>query len=131
MRVTEHFTLEELTHTTTGLDNKQLSPELDNLKKLAINILEPLRLLYGKPIHVNSGYRSPLVNRKVKGAVHSDHLGGYAADITGGSTEENEKLFNLIRDNFKFKQLINEYDFKWVHVSYKEGNNKGQILKMG
>lgn len=131
MKIGKYFTLSELTHTNSGLDNSPNADEIQNLKTLVKEVLDPLREMYGKGISVNSGYRSPLVNRSVKGSTTSDHLGGYAADITGGSPEENEKLFNLIKDNFKFKQLINEYDFKWVHVSYKEGYNKGQILKMG
>jgi uncharacterized protein YcbK (DUF882 family) len=58
--------------------------------------------LYGKPIIVTSGYRSPEVNRSVNGATSSQHVLGEAADITAGSKKENKKLFELIRDNFEF-----------------------------
>ena len=124
----KHFTIQELSTTNTGLQNIPSVTEQKNLRKLVENVLDPLRELYGKPIHVNSGYRSPLVNRKVNGAVNSDHVKGMAADITAGSREENKKLYELIRDNFTFRQLINEHNFQWVHVSYNENDNKKQEL---
>ena len=124
----KHFTIQELSITNSGLQNIPSVTEQKNLRKLVENVLDPLRELYGKPIHVNSGYRSPLVNRKVNGAVNSDHVKGMAADITAGSREENKKLYELIRDNFTFRQLINEHDYKWIHVSYNESDNKKQEL---
>lgn len=128
-KIGKYFTLDELTVTTTGLNNIPMSSEKENLVKLVENILDPLRELYGKPIHINSGYRSPLVNKKVGGAATSQHVQGQAVDITGGSKEENEKLFNLIVKNFKFDQIINEKDFTWVHVSYSSTKNRGEKLK--
>ena len=121
----KYFTLAELTHTTTGLLNNPTQKELDNFQLLVTNVLDPLRELYGKPIKVNSGFRSLLVNKKVKGAVNSDHLYGFAADL---DCENNALLFKLIRDNFTFRQLINEYNYSWVHVSYNIKDNKKQIL---
>jgi hypothetical protein len=88
---------------------------------LVDNVLDPLRKLYGKPIIVTSGYRSPEVNRSVNGATSSQHALGEAVDISVGSKEENKKLFSLIKDNLPFDQLINEHDYSWVHVSYREG----------
>jgi hypothetical protein len=55
---------------------------------------------------------------------------GEAADITAGNKEENEKLFNYIKDNLEFDQLINESDFSWVHVSYREGRLRKQVLEL-
>jgi hypothetical protein len=55
---------------------------------------------------------------------------GEAADITVGSKEENEKLFDYIKDNLEFDQLINESDFSWVHVSYREGRLRKQVLEL-
>lgn len=128
MKLGKYFTLNELTHTSTGLSNNPNSDEIENLKLLVENVLDPLRELYGKPIHVNSGYRSPVVNRKIGGANNSEHLLGFAVDITGGSKEENQILFNLIKNNFNFRQLINEYNFSWIHISYNIKDNKKQIL---
>ena len=125
----KHFTLKELTVTSSGLDNSPMQPEIHNLEILSEKVLDPLRDLYGSPIHVNSGYRSPVVNKKIGGAATSQHVKGEAADITAGSPVSNEKLFNLISENFKFDQLINEKDFTWVHVSNSSVKNRGQKLK--
>lgn len=130
MKLGNYFTLIEMTNTNTGIVNKPNEFEINNLKLLVTNVLDPLREMYGKPINVNSGYRNPLVNFKVKGNIVSDHLSGKAADITGGSKEENKILFELIRDNFEYKQLINESDYSWVHVSFDIDNNKKQILEI-
>ena len=130
----KYFTLKELTRSTTatakGIDNTP-TPEVEkNLTLLVENILDPLRLIYGKPITVNSGYRCPELNKAVGGSKTSDHMKGFAADITGGSKEENERIFNIIKHNFHFKQLIDEKGFSWVHVSYDPSNLKNQILKL-
>lgn len=127
----KHFTLKELSKTNTGLANFPPFEVQKNLEALVENVLDPLREKYGKKINVNSGYRSAAVNIKVKGAKNSDHLHGFAADITAGDKVENKKLFELIRDNFEYKQLINEYDYSWVHVSWQRGANRKQILKIG
>ena len=130
----KYFTIEELTRsataTTRGLDNTP-TPEIKaNLERLVDKVLDPLREKYGKPITVNSGYRCPELNKAVGGSKTSDHVKGFAADLTGGSKQENEKIFNIIRDNFAWTQLINERDFSWVHVSYDPNRIKNQALKM-
>ena len=130
-KIGKYFTLSELTATKTGLVNSPSKIEIHRLTLLVEKVLDPLRELYGKPIKINSGYRSPLVNKKIGGSPTSDHVKGMAADITGGSKEENKKLFELIRDNFTFRQLINEYDYSWIHVSFNQSDNKKQILKIG
>lgn len=71
---------------------------------------------YGKPIRVNSGYRSPILNKAVGGKPTSQHLRGEAADITGGTVEENRKLLALLSD-MEFDQLIDESNLTWIHVS--------------
>lgn len=129
----KHFTINELTKTNTGIKNIPNKDEKDNLVKLVENILDPLRELFGKPIFINSGYRNPIVNRKINGAINSAHMSGRAADIRGANRSENKKLFELIRDNFKFRQLIWEKGSKdgpdWVHVEYNENDNKKEILR--
>lgn len=130
----KYFTLKELTRSATaeakGIDNTP-TPEVEkNLKLLVDNVLDKLREIYGKPITVNSGYRCPELNKAVGGSKTSDHVKGFAADITGGSKEENERIFNIIKHNFHFKQLIDEKGFSWVHVSYDPSNLKNQILKL-
>lgn len=130
----KYFTIEELTRSTTatakGIDNTPTPEIKENLERLVDNVLDKLREIYGKPITVNSGYRCTELNKAVGGSKTSDHVKGFAADLTGGNKQENEKIFNIIRDNFAWTQLINERDFSWVHVSYDPSNLKKQILKL-
>lgn len=130
----KYFTIKELTKSSTaeakGIDNTPTSNIERNLTALVSNILDPLREIYGKPIKVNSGYRCPELNKAVGGSKTSEHCFGFAVDLTGGNKQENEKIFNIIRDNFAWTQLINERNFSWVHVSYDPSNLKKQILKL-
>ncbi len=130
MKLTNNFTLEELTRTSSTYPNKPSTLEKIALKQLAVNVLQPLRDAYGKPIMVNSGYRSPLVNKSVGGVPTSQHVKGEAADITGGSKGENKVLFEMIKNTLDFDQLINERDYTWIHVSYKTKGNRKQILTL-
>jgi hypothetical protein len=95
---------------------------------LCEKVLQPLRDKYGKSIHVNSAFRSVLVNKAVKGAKTSQHLKGQAVDIDNGR-EENIKLFNILK-TMEFDQLLNEHDFSWVHCSYVPNGNRHQILNI-
>ena len=136
MQLSEHFSLRELTMSAAakrrGLDNTPNSEALANLKNLATFVLEPLRKLYGKPIIVTSGYRSQAVNKVVGGAVHSQHTQGKAADIKcqTDTREGNKELFDaIIKSGLPFDQVINEYNYDWVHVSYNPMYQRGQIMK--
>jgi uncharacterized protein YcbK (DUF882 family) len=132
----KYFTIRELTRTSTGIRNVPGRMELRNLELLVEKVLDPVREIYGKPITVTSGYRSPAVNRKVGGAINSHHVRGMAADINGvgDDPKENRKIYDIIRTSgIKFTQLINEYPDKdgnpnWVHVSYDPENLKCQRL---
>ncbi|MDR0692348.1 MAG: peptidase M15, partial [Prevotellaceae bacterium] len=105
--------------------------ETENLTNLVDKLLDPVREQWGKPIRVNSGYRSMAINMAVGGAATSQHLKGEAADITAGSKEENKKLFELIKSGYVFDQLIDETDYTWLHVSLKRnGVNRKQILHL-
>ena len=131
MKITTNFTLSELTTTKTGIENKPTRQQIDALITLCDKVLQPLRDMYGAPIHVTSGYRSPAVNKAVGGARNSQHLLGEAADITVYSRAGNKKLFEIIRDHLSYDQLINERDYSWIHVSFKsEGGNRRQILNL-
>ena len=123
----KYFTYNELTVTKSGLINVPNKEQEANLIKLVANILDPLRELYGKPIKVNSGFRSVAVNMAVNGANTSQHLKGMAVDL---DCEDNKKLFELIRDYLTFDQLIDEQNYSWVHVSFNENKNRGEIWKM-
>lgn len=128
-----NFTIQELTASTTAaakkINNDPTPEAAENLKLLVDKVLDPLRDAYGKPIRVNSGYRSPALNKAVKGSKTSQHMKGQAADITGGSKAENKKLFELAQElNLPYCQLIDEKGFSWVHISYDKSNVKRQIL---
>ncbi len=137
MNITKNFTLEELVRSATAsrlsIPNTPSPSVLGNLTQLCERILQPLRDAYGKPIVVNSGYRSPELNKAIGGAKNSQHMGGQAADIKGmqpnGSlAQENRRLFNLIRQlNLPFDQLIDEKNYSWIHVSFAE-SPRGQVL---
>ena len=119
----KYFTIEELTRSTTahlrGIDNTPSQQVINNLTALVDNVLDPLREAWGKPIHVNSGYRCKALNKAVGGVPSSQHMRGEAADITGGSVEANKQLYSLLqRLNLPVDQAINEHDFRWIHVSY-------------
>lgn len=118
----KYFTIAELTKTThKGIDNTPDEVQRANLVRLVENVLDPLREAYGRPIIVTSGYRSPKLNKAVGGATTSQHMLGQAADIRTkeDTPEENKKLFDLIvKLKLPFDQVINEYGYNWVHVSY-------------
>lgn len=125
-KLSKNFSLNELTYSSTAnyhkVDNSLDRWELENLKKLCHDILQPIRDKYGKSIFINSGYRNPIVNRLVKGSTSSQHLKGEAADITVGSKEGNKKLFDLIVQmiedgEIKVGQLLDEKNYSWLHIS--------------
>lgn len=129
-----YFCLAELcasdTARNSGIDNTPPPGVKVKLETLIVRLLDPVREAWGKPIRVNSGFRSPVLNRAVGGAASSQHVAGEAADITAGSPEENRKLFELIKDGFGFDQLIDEQDYRWLHVSYRAGCNRNQVLHL-
>ena len=130
----KYFTIKELSNSSTAvqkkIDNTPNSEVVNNLEKLVEYILDPLRERYGKPIHVNSGYRCPALNKAVNGSKTSHHLSGLAADITVGSPAKNKELFNLlISMDLPYDQAIDEKKFKWIHISYSDKPRK-QILHL-
>lgn len=120
-----YFSIEELcksdTATARGIDNTPNEEVKANLEALIENVLDPLREAYGKPIYVNSGYRSPELNRAVGGVANSFHLQGYACDIDMGDKEDNQPIFDYIKDNLLFTELGWEGNGRWVHVAYIRG----------
>lgn len=131
----KYFTIQELTISNTaqrkGIDNTPDQKAAAALTALVTNVLDPLREAWGKPIVVNSGYRCPKLNRAVGGVVRSQHTKGEAADIRTLSNRrwENRQLYDLIRKlGLPYDQLIDEYDYSWIHVSYAEGRNRRQVL---
>ena len=130
--IMKHFTLEKLTVTNTGLHNVPNNTQKSALETLVKNVLDPARELFKSVISVNSGFRTPEVNKAIGGVATSQHLKGEAADIT---CSDNAKLFALIRNYLPFDQLIwekgNDTQPAWVHVSFTaNGTNRKQVLKL-
>lgn len=131
----KYFSIAELCESTEAeeleIENNPTPEAIDNLTALIDKVLDPAREALGKPITVNSGYRCGSLNKAVGGSATSQHVTGQAADIElGGKTqEENKQLYDWIAENCEFDQLINEYNYSWVHVSYrKDGQNIKQFL---
>lgn len=134
MQISKNFSLAELTKTQVrNVDNTPNQTQLNNIILLVKNVLQPLRDLIGKPINVNSCFRSEKVNTAIKGSKTSQHVSGEAVDLEV-NTMSNYDLAKIIIANFKFDQIILEFASKddpragWVHVSYKASGNRGQIL---
>lgn len=130
----QYFTLNELTKSNTairkGINNTPNAEQIKNLEALVNYILDPLRKYYGKPIIVTSGFRCKELNNIVGGSKTSDHMTGCAVDIrtVQDTKEENKKLFDLaLKLNLPFDQLIDEYNYDWVHISYSPKNRR-QVL---
>ena len=149
MKISNHLSLLEVSKSNTasrkGIDNTPHGEHLNNLISTAQNIFERIREHFGAPIFVSSGYRSEELNKAIGGAhkiikgeyvATSQHCKGQALDLDNDAVEypTNKQIFDYIKDNLKFDQLIWEFGTEenpsWVHVSYKdEVNNRGQVLK--
>lgn len=136
----KYFTIEELTRSDIAvlrrIDNTPNHETVLALTTLVDAVLDKIRERWGRPIRVNSGYRSDALNAAVGGSKTSQHRFGQAADITTGSVAENAKLFALIielqaKGEITFDQLIDECNYAWIHVSYRtDGKNRRQILHL-
>lgn len=141
MQITRNFSLDEFVKSETArkynIDNTPPQNVINNIVSLC-GVLQKIRDKYGKPMHINSGYRCPKLNSKVGGSKTSQHMNGSAADISVGSVKQNKELFELIVNmanskEIQFRQLIDEYDYKWVHlaVNCKENSfRNNQILHL-
>ncbi len=123
-QLSKNFTLEEMLESGTAKRLKiteQFTPSdlvVGNLTELCQHILQPLRDELG-PLLISSGYRCPRLNQGIGGAKNSQHLYGQAADVKGLGRITNKFIYDTILEmKLPFDQLINEYDFSWVHVSY-------------
>ncbi len=140
MQLSKNLTLAEMTRSESakraGISNAPTKQHIENMKLLATNVFQPVRDYFKRPIHLSSGYRSSELNASIKGASKtSQHSLGEAMDIDMDGTEiTNAQVFNYIKDNLNFDQLIWEFGTdknpSWVHVSFKSnGKQRKQILK--
>ena len=139
MMVSKNISYKEATHSTTakrlGIDNTPDAEQFSNMIYVAENVFQPVREHFNTPIYISSFFRSEGLNSAIKGSVNSTHMKGEAmdldADVYGGVT--NAEIFNYIKDNLEFDQLIWEFgtddEPSWVHVSLSKRTNRNQVLK--
>lgn len=133
----KYFTFEELIFSEDALKkydirNKTTQEVENNLDRLIVELLDPIRMMWGKPISVSSGYRCELLNQKVKGSKTSRHKDGLAADLDAGTNADNKALAKMIATSgLKFDQLIDEKNYEWVHVGLTSKNRtpRQEILR--
>jgi len=138
-QISKHFSLQEMINSGTasrlGLDNKPNEEQIENLKALCENILEPLREYYeSRPIMITSGFRSEKLSEAIGSSSKSQHCKGEAVDFEIPGFD-NRQVAAHIKNNFLYDQLISEYyedgilDSGWIHVSFKrDGSNRKQSL---
>lgn len=132
MKLSPHFTLGEMVVSQTaarrGLDNTPGPAVIEALRKLCVNLLEPVRVHYGRPVVVTSGYRSPAVNKAAGGSATSQHRLGEAADFTVPGVS-NLDICRWLRANAQYDQLIYEFgEGGWIHASWRPQNRRMQEL---
>lgn len=130
MKLTDHFTLEEMTLSETaarhGIENTPDAATIDNLRRLCA-LLEQLRSLVGQPVLITSGYRSPALNTLIGGARNSVHCLGLAADLFVPELSPRELARAVVDSHLEYDQLILEYD-QWVHLGLAQGPLRRQAL---
>ena len=130
LKLTNNFYLEEFTISQVAernsYRNEPNEKQIENLKLLCTNVLQPLREIIGVPVFINSGFRSFDVNAAVGGKFNSQHLEGKAADIIVPSMNLVD-VFNIILQKLSFDQLIYEFG-KWIHVSWNGEKNRNEVL---
>lgn len=139
MRISDHISYEEATKSQTatrkGIKNNPTMMDLDRMKLVAEKCFEPIRNYFKVPIAINSFYRSPKLNKTIGGSATSQHCTGEAIDIDAidGTGLTNKKIFEWVKANLDFDQLICEFpdsngNPSWVHISYKKAGNRKQVL---
>ena len=137
--ISKHISYKEGVHSITairkGIDNEPNEEQLANMKLVANNVFEPLRVFINGPIKVNSFFRSPDLNKAIGGSTKSQHCKGQAIDIddTYGKAT-NAEMYWWIKENLDFDQMIWEFGNNdnpdWVHVSYvSPDKNRNRCLK--
>jgi hypothetical protein len=127
MQLSTNLSLAEAIRSETakrrGISNMPTPEHIENAKKLAANIFQPIREHFGKPIFISSGYRSAELNKAIGGSLSSQHCSFEAIDIDMDGTDiTNAQIFNYIKENLNFDQMIWEFGTDtnpdWVHVSF-------------
>lgn len=134
IRLSKNLMLTEMTRSESGkrrgVSNQPTPAHIENMKILAEKVFQPIRDHFKTPIRISSGYRSRELNAIIGGSQTSQHSEGKAIDIDMDGTKiTNKQIFDFIRQNLEFDQLVNEFDYSWVHVSFNLGKNRKQVLE--
>lgn len=139
MKLSNNLSLTEVTKSQTairhGIDNTPTDEHIENLKRVAEKVFQPIREHFNTPIYVSSGYRCAELNTRIGGSATSSHCHGEALDLDmdGRGSISNREIFDYVRANLQFDQLIyefgNDQNPGWVHISIKKDNNRNQVLK--
>ena len=138
MKLSANFELAELIKSQVaerkGIPNNPSPDQIDNLKSLCINVLQPIRSEFDKPVIISSGFRSAELCINIGSKPTSQHAEGKAADLEIPGVD-NMELAMWIKNNLNFDQLILEFykdgqpNSGWVHVSWNGDNNRNQTLR--
>lgn len=137
MKLSANFSLEEMTKSQValrnGIPNNPNATQIDALRELCLNVLQPIRSYFNKPVTVSSGFRSCELCIAINSSINSQHTKGEAADIEIIGLD-NKELFDYIKNNIDFDQMILEFysggNSGWLHVSYvSQKKNRKQTLK--
>ena len=134
MKLSKNFSRAEIEHSNTakrlGISNEMSEKHLENMQRLIDNLIQPLRDSIG-PIRISSGYRSPSLNRAINGSNKSQHTKGEALDLQFWKEGQmwNKEIYDWIIDSgLEFDQMINEFDYSWIHLSLRKKDNRKQVL---
>ena len=137
MKLTANFTLDELVKSQTAvrkdINNMPNPDQIENLKALAANILQPVRSHFDKPLIISSGFRCAELCIAIGSSINSQHAKGEASDFEIWGTS-NEELAKWIKSELEFDQLILEFwsednpNSGWVHCSYSRDHNRNESL---
>ena len=136
MILSKNFTLNEFTKSVSairnGIDNSPNAEHIRNIQLLVKYVLQPLRDGLNKPIRITSGYRSENLNKLIKGSKRSQHCKGQAADLqfkVDGIMDNKLIWDKVIELGLPFDQMINEFNYSWIHISYNHEYNRKSLLE--
>ena len=135
MKLSKNFTRAEIEHSNTAkrldISNEMSDEHLENMQRVIDNLIQPMRNAIG-PIRITSGYRSPKLNKAIGGSSRSQHCKGEALDLQFWKEGKmnNKVIYDWVIDSgIEFDQMINEFDYAWIHISLKSKENRKEILE--